>query len=103
MTIPPGALSTDTKITFRLPVVDSPIGDLLDPIQGRVVGRARGVEIITPAPTADLAHITNWAAERGIELEGLSVSRGDLEDAYLELLADADTDADENDDAEAEI
>ncbi len=82
------AASTDTSITFRLPTVDSPLGDLLEPLAGRVIGRSRQIEIITPVPTADLAHITAWAAGRGIELEGLTVSRGNLEDAYLGLLAD---------------
>jgi len=82
--------STDTKITFRLPAIDSPLGDLLEPLVGEVTGRSRGIEIVTPAPTADLAHITSWAVSRGIELEGLTVSKGDLEDAYLDLVADDD-------------
>lgn len=80
--------STDTKITFRLPAVDGPLGELLDPLAGKVTGRSRNIEIVTPSPTADLAHLTSWAVDRGLELEGLSVSRGDLEDAYLGLIAD---------------
>ncbi len=86
------AASTETSITFRLPTVDSPLGDLLGSLTGRVTGRSREIEIVTPAPTADLAHITSWAVRRGIELEGLTVSKGDLEDAYLGLLADEQTD-----------
>ncbi len=81
------AASTDTKITFRLPVVDSPAGDFLEPLAGRVIGRSREIEVVTPSPTADLAHLTSWAVARGVELEGLTVSRGGLEDAYLDLLA----------------
>lgn len=82
------AASTDTMISFRLPVIDSPVGDLLDPLVGRVTGRSNKIEIVTSAPTADLAHITAWAVGRGVELEGLVVTKGDLEDAYLGLLAD---------------
>ncbi len=80
--------SSDTKITFRLPMVDSPLSELLDALAGKVTGRSRDIEIVTPSPTADLAHLTSWAVARGLELEGLSVSRGDLEDAYLGLIAD---------------
>jgi ABC-2 type transport system ATP-binding protein len=36
-------------------------------------------------PTAALARITGWAAERGEELLGLTVTRPTLEDAYLSL------------------
>jgi len=50
---------------------------------GRV---ARTVE----RPTAALADLTGWAAARGVELEGLSVTPPALEDAYLALIADAD-------------
>ena len=46
------------------------------------------MEITTDAPTADLAHLTGWAAERGFELEGLTVTTPSLEDVYLSLVAD---------------
>ena len=62
---------------------------------GAVVGRGRHVEITTDTPTADLAHLTGWAADRGIELDELTVSTPSLEDVYLSLVAD---DADEQDD-----
>ena len=39
----------------------------------------------TPTPTADLAPLFSWAAVRGIELEGLAVTRPTLEDVYLQL------------------
>ena len=38
-----------------------------------------------PTPTRDLAPLVAWAAERGVELEGLTVTRPSLEDVYLEL------------------
>ena len=46
------------------------------------------MEITTSAPTADLAHLTGWAAERGVELENLTVSTPSLEDVYLTLVDD---------------
>jgi hypothetical protein len=36
-------------------------------------------------PTQDLAPLLSWANERGLELEGLTVTRRSLEDIYLEL------------------
>jgi ABC-2 type transport system ATP-binding protein len=38
------------------------------------------------SPTKSLAVLASWAVERGVELEGLSVSRPSLEDTYLELI-----------------
>ena len=46
------------------------------------------MEITTDTPTADLAQVTGWAAERGFELEGLTVTTPSLEDVYLSLVAD---------------
>ncbi len=43
------------------------------------------VRFLTHTPTRDLAPLLAWAAERGIELEGLTVTRPTLEDVYLEL------------------
>ncbi|MDE0701241.1 MAG: hypothetical protein OXH61_11075 [Acidimicrobiaceae bacterium] len=43
---------------------------------------------MTPAPTADLAHVTSWAMQRGIELDGLTVESADLEDVYLSLVGE---------------
>ena len=37
--------------------------------------------------TADLAHITGWAVEHGVELDGLKVESVTLEDVYLRLVA----------------
>jgi ABC-2 type transport system ATP-binding protein len=39
----------------------------------------------TKTPTADLAPLLSWATVRGIELEGLAVTRPTLEDVYLQL------------------
>jgi hypothetical protein len=44
------------------------------------------LEVRTPAPTADLHHLTTWAVERSLELDGLEVNRPTLEDVYLDLI-----------------
>lgn len=82
------SLGEGTRITFDLPAVDEPLSGLLDPLSGTSRGRDRKIEITTDAPTADLAHITAWATERGIELGGLQVSSTELEDVYLDLVGD---------------
>ena len=46
-------------------------------------GRAR---LRTQMPTRVLAELCGWAAEQGIELERLEVTRPSLEDVYLELV-----------------
>ena len=50
--------------------------------------RGRIVRFTTATPTQDLAPILTAAAERGEELEGLTVTRPSLEDVYLELTED---------------
>jgi ABC-2 type transport system ATP-binding protein len=50
--------------------------------------RGRIVRFTTTTPTQDLAPILTAAAERGEELEGLTVTRPSLEDVYLELTED---------------
>ncbi len=47
--------------------------------------RAGTVEFQTTQPTADIARLTGWAFERGIELANLTVTRPSLEDVFLEL------------------
>jgi len=71
-------------VGFRLPqsvaVDDVPLprGVAFDEKDGRVTFE-------TEAPTRDVARLVAWAAGRGEELEGLTVSRPTLEDAYLML------------------
>ncbi len=81
-------LGEGTHISFQLPVIDEPLGSLLEPLVGQSRGRDRRIEITTDAPTADLAHITTWARDRGLELGGLQVSSTDLEDVYLRLVGE---------------
>jgi ABC-2 type transport system ATP-binding protein len=47
------------------------------------------VRFRTETPTHDLAPLLAWAADRDAELEGLTVTRPDLEDVYLELTQEA--------------
>ena len=75
-----------TIIRFALPSVDASLAGLLDPLHGDASGRDRRLEISTTKPTADLAHITGWALQHGIELDGLSVESVTLEDVYLRLV-----------------
>jgi ABC-2 type transport system ATP-binding protein len=50
--------------------------------------RSEGAQVVieTGEPTRALHVLTGWALERGIELQGLTVSRRSLEDVYLELV-----------------
>lgn len=41
---------------------------------------------VTYQPTCTLAALTGWAVEHGLELDGLTVNRPSLEQAYLELI-----------------
>ena len=88
----------ETRIAFALPAVDEPIAGLLQSLAGEAIGRGRSVEIITTSPTSDLAHLTGWAAGRGLELDGLTVESPGLEDVYLRLVGD---DADETSEEDA--
>jgi ABC-2 type transport system ATP-binding protein len=69
-------------VTFRLPEGVS-VADLPVPVDGP----GPEVTLRTATPTRDLAPLLSWAAVRGYELEGLTVSRPSLEDVYLELTA----------------
>jgi ABC-2 type transport system ATP-binding protein len=48
------------------------------------------ISFATELPTRDLAPLLAWAADRGIELEGLTVTRPSLEDVYLRLTEEDD-------------
>ena len=67
-------------IRFRPPAADLPpeIASL-----GAMVNEE--LELTVTDPTQVLHQLTSWAVGRGVELEGLEVSRPTLEDVYLEL------------------
>jgi len=48
------------------------------------------VTVRSATPTASLHTITSWAADRGLELEALTVEKPSLEDVYLDLIGDDD-------------
>ena len=73
-----------TEISFRLPAgVRAP--DL--PFAVRTSARidAGAVSLSAEDPVPILRELTNWAAERGVGLPGLTVGSPSLEDVYLEL------------------
>jgi len=80
--------AADTVVRFGLPSADEPLAGLFEPLAGEVTGQNGRITIATPSPTADLAHITGWAAQRGIELEGLAVESISFEDVYLQLIGE---------------
>jgi ABC-2 type transport system ATP-binding protein len=55
-------------------------------ISYRLNGEAVSVE--TTTPVADLAQLTGRAVEQGLDLEGLEVTRPNLEDVYLSLTSE---------------
>ena len=86
----------DTIVSFTL------IGDDLDGITRVLPANAtrngQRIEFTTADPTRDVHAITGWAIERGVPLDGLSVSRPTLEDVFLGLAdagMDGDTDSEE--------
>jgi ABC-2 type transport system ATP-binding protein len=74
-----GRGSETTLVEFGLPA-----GSALPLPDGATVDRGR-VRFRTGTPTRDLAPLLAWADARDTELEGLTVTRPDLEDIYLEL------------------
>jgi ABC-2 type transport system ATP-binding protein len=71
-------------VSFRVPPgVDG--GALPLPAGAEVQRREQALSFPSRTPTRDLAPLLTWAAERGIELEGLTVARPSLEDVYLQL------------------
>jgi ABC-2 type transport system ATP-binding protein len=72
----------DAVVSFRTPD-GAGVGELPLPAGAE---RSNGrVSFSSQTPTRDLAPLVAWAAERGLELEGLTVTRRSLEDVYLEL------------------
>jgi ABC-2 type transport system ATP-binding protein len=68
-------------ITFKLPAGVA-VGEVPG---GGEAGEAGEVMLSTTSPVAALNELTGWALGRGVDLEGLEVTRPTLEDIYLEL------------------
>ncbi len=74
----------EAVITFVLP--DGVAAEDLPPIgSGTVRTSGQQVDIGSADPTRDVNALTQWALDRGIGLEGLSMNRPTLEDVYLDL------------------
>jgi ABC-2 type transport system ATP-binding protein len=74
------------RIRFRLPASAS--SAQLPAELGRTSLDDGAVSVETDAPVPALNALTGWALERGVDLEGLEVSRPTLEDVYIELTAE---------------
>ncbi len=79
-------VNPNTRIQFSATEATAGLSDGVD--GARIEGGY--VHIETPSPTAVLATLTSRATERGIELPELTVMRETLEDAYLELMGEAE-------------
>jgi ABC-2 type transport system ATP-binding protein len=74
--------SAGSIITFPAPEGGS--GSL--PVMSSAVATVGGmVELMSTDPAADLHALTGWAAERGVDLSALTVTRPTLDDIYLRL------------------
>jgi ABC-2 type transport system ATP-binding protein len=76
-----GRADASSLISFRVPSgpVHLPQGIEVTP------GPDGVIQVRTPDPTRVLHRLTSWALEKGIGLDGLTVTRPTLEDVYLEL------------------
>lgn len=82
-----GASTPSTHVHFRL--VDG-----VEPPAGLGVhAAASAYELETTEPTRTLHELTAWALSAGVELHDLEVGRRSLEDVYLQLTADDESDA----------
>jgi ABC-2 type transport system ATP-binding protein len=79
-------MNPNTRIRFR---ATDATPDLIAGIESAGI-EAGYVVIETRAPTAVLASLTSRAGEGGVELPELTVLRQTLEDAYLELVGEAE-------------
>ncbi|HET6648730.1 MAG TPA: ABC transporter ATP-binding protein [Candidatus Limnocylindria bacterium] len=82
-----GASTPSTHVRFRLADGVEPPTDL------GVHAAASAYELETTEPTRTLHELTAWALSAGVELHDLEVGRRSLEDVYLQLTADAESDA----------
>jgi ABC-2 type transport system ATP-binding protein len=69
-----------TRIRFR-----APDNAELPPSMAAWERSGDGHELFVDDPVRALHELTGWALERGVELEGLEISRPSLEDVYLHL------------------
>jgi ABC-2 type transport system ATP-binding protein len=85
-----------TIIRFRVP---PGAGDLPPSVSAATTLVDGAAEVRTQTPTSLLNELTGWALERGLELDGITVSRPTLEDVYLQLTGSAERASAEEEDA----
>jgi ABC-2 type transport system ATP-binding protein len=73
-----------TRIRFRLPPGVA-AAELPPVLSDRLKEEGGRVTVLTDQPVADLAVVTSWALQRGVDLLELEALRPSLEDIYLEL------------------
>ncbi|MEO6295389.1 MAG: ABC transporter ATP-binding protein [Candidatus Limnocylindria bacterium] len=78
-----GATSSTTRVRFRLPAGGEP------PERFGAQREASAWQLETDEPTRTLNQLTEWALSTDADLLDLEVSRRSLEDAYLQLTAEA--------------
>ena len=71
-------------VSFALPA-GTTVADLPASVAAGAEERNGYVSAVIEHPTRSVAELTGWAAERGLELDGLELRRPSLEDVYLEL------------------
>ncbi len=80
-----------TTIQFRLPPEEEDLPESIVVTRRTADGQ---LTLQTANPTRTLYELTGWANERGLELLELSVSRPSLEDVYLSLVGETETNSD---------
>jgi ABC-2 type transport system ATP-binding protein len=79
-----GRTAAKTVVAFQVPdTVD--LASLPLPAGAVIHASERRILFDTETPTRDLARVLGWVADRGEELQALTVSRPTLEDIYLQL------------------
>jgi ABC-2 type transport system ATP-binding protein len=90
------ARQCDTIVSFT--VIGGDLDGITHVLPRDATRNGQRIEFTTADPTRDVHAITGWAIERGVPLDGLSVSRPTLEDVFLGLAdagMDDDTDSEE--------
>jgi ABC-2 type transport system ATP-binding protein len=81
-----GRKQADTLIRFR---VERQGFELPDALRSMARLSGESIELETKEATRTLHQLTSWAVEKGVELNGLQVTRPSLEDVYLEITREA--------------
>jgi ABC-2 type transport system ATP-binding protein len=79
--------SRPATVSFRLPEGVAP-AQLPGEAAAATANGGGTVSLSTTTPVATLNELTGWALARGLDLEGLEVTRPSLEDVYLSLTAE---------------